>query len=131
MNLLGLSVLALAGIGFCLLGKYIHKDNHKNSRNFGAFLIFVGAVMLAATAFGDWMHKIGRIGGVIALLILIFCGWVIWRDIKVDKKDDGRAALALFLLPFVFSLGVAQIKPVSHTVGDQMKSKFNTEQLAR
>lgn len=129
MSLLGLSITALAGIGFLILGKYIHKDNHKGSRNIGAGLIFVGAVLLARTAFGDWMRNLGAVGGILALLGLIFCLWVIWRDIKVDRKADGRAAMALFLLPFVFTVGLAQVKPASQHVGDQLRSTFNTSQL--
>lgn len=130
-SILGLTTAAIAGIGFLALGKYIHKDNHKGSRNFGAALIFVGAVLLSFTAFGDWMRGFGAIGGVLALLALVFCGWVIWRDIKVDRKADGRAALALFLLPFMFSVGIAQMKPFMDTTGEQMKARFSTTQVGR
>lgn len=130
-SLLGLGTTALAGILFLALGKYIHKDNHRGSRNFGAVLIFAGAVLLSFTAFGDWMRALGAVGGVLAFVALLGCGWVIWRDIKVDRKADGRAALALFLLPFVFSVGVAQIKPAVDTTSEHMKARFGTEQIGR
>jgi glucose uptake protein GlcU len=125
-SLLGLSITALAGIGFCVLGKYIHKDNQKGSRNLGAGLIFIGACLLARTAFGDWMRSFGAFAGVLALLLLIFCGWVIWRDVYKDKKADGRAAAALFLLPFVFSIGLAQLIPAVQNVQHQVRTSFDT-----
>src|SRR4051812_37008531 len=110
-SILGLNAVALAGVGFTGLGFYIHKDKHKGSRNFGAALIFVGAVLLSYTAFGQWLRALGTAGGVLALIVLLFCCWVIWRDIKVDKRADERAVAALFLLPFVFSVGLAQVQP--------------------
>lgn len=131
MNILGISALALLGIGFAILGKYIHKHNDKMSRNVGCALIFVGGVLLSFTAFGDWLRIFGAVGGGLALLALIFCVWAIWKDIKVDKKADGRAALALFLLPFVFSIGLAQLVPVVNTTQDHMKARFSTNQIGR
>lgn len=127
-SVLGLGAEAVAGIGFSVLGWYIHRDNHKGSRNFGALLIFVGAVFLSFTAFGAWMRALGLVGGVLALVALVFCGWVIWRDVKVDKKADKRAAMALFLLPFVFSVGLAQVKPMLNSTSDHLRSTFSTSQ---
>jgi glucose dehydrogenase len=126
MNILGWSAVTVAGLGLLALGMYIHRDSHKMSRNFGAALIFCGAVLLATTAFGSWMTGIGAIGGVLALLGLIFCVWVIWRDVAIDKKADKRAAVALFLLPFVFALGLAQVAPTMHTIGSTMQAKFSS-----
>jgi drug/metabolite transporter (DMT)-like permease len=130
-SLLGLGALALAGVGFLALGVYIHRDKHKGSRNFAAGLIFIGAVLLSFTAFGDWLRAFGAMGGVLALIALLFCGWVIWRDIKVDKKADGRAVVALFLLPFVFTVGLAQVKPTLNTTSEHIKARFDTSQAGR
>ncbi len=118
MNLAARAGLIAIAAALLFSALRFHKSSHSKGKKIGtAFSGVAGLATLTAIA-GDWLGDITSFWANFVVAALVSAVVIVLVDWAMDKRPDKPAFWAMFALPTLLVLGIAQVPAVGDQIGD-------------